>query len=242
MYLDDLFENEQCVLNHALSYIEEIKTNNAVCSIEEYSELVNEYKLLLKQVKRFIKISDKTTIALNTTKLNLMDKIHYDKLTEIYNRRFFDENTENILSSLAQTNSYLSLLMIDVDFFKLYNDTYGHSAGDKCLHTIATILQQSLYENTDFAARYGGEEFVIVLPETDKKSACILANDILKNILNKKIEHIKNMPTQFVTVSIGVTTSTVTPQSKISDFLITADKALYLSKNTGRNKFSFIPF
>ena len=168
-----------------------------------------------------------------------LDKIYYDGLTGIYNRRFFDENIERIIQSMSRSGGALSLMLIDVDFFKQYNDTYGHDVGDDCLKIIAQTLAQSLSRPDDFVARYGGEEFVVVLPNTGENGARAIADKLLENVRKCDIPHEKSTVESCVTVSIGVTTGNVEhTQSKI-DYIRRADKALYISKQTGRNKSAF---
>jgi methyl-accepting chemotaxis protein len=162
-----------------------------------------------------------------------------DPLTGIYNRRFMDGNLKKIIRSLSRTGGNLSLLMIDIDYFKKYNDTYGHDMGDKCLKNVANSLTCCLGREDDFAARYGGEEFVVVLPNTDKDGASLLADNILRTILECGIPHEKSEVSDYVTVSIGGTTSIVEHSQHPSDYTKCADRALYKSKKNGRNQYSF---
>jgi len=165
-----------------------------------------------------------------------------DQLTGIYNRRFFDGNMKKIIRSLSHTGGKLSLLMIDIDFFKKYNDTYGHDAGDTCLKEVAAILNKSINRGDDFTARYGGEEFVVVLPNADSNGARIIAERLLKNICDANIPHEKNEVAPYITVSIGGTTGIVNNKQEESDYVKSADTALYKSKQNGRNRYTFEPF
>ncbi|MEG2000000.1 MAG: GGDEF domain-containing protein [Evtepia sp.] len=237
--MEDLFEREQTILNHALARLHDIQ-NGTPCSTLDYALIVEEYKRLLKQLRRMTRISDKTTIDLNASRLDLQDKVHFDELTGIYNRRFLDESFQHILCALSPERGFLSLLMIDVDFFKRYNDTYGHDIGDACLRTVAQTLNQSILRAKDFVARYGGEEFVVILQNTDQTGANVMANRILKNITDCHIIHEKNEVAPYVTVSIGVTTGRVKSTDTMTDYIRAADKALYHSKQNGRNKSTFI--
>ena len=168
-----------------------------------------------------------------------VDKIYYDPLTGIYNRRFFDKNLERVIKSLSRSAGKLSLMMIDIDRFKRYNDTYGHKEGDECLKSVAETLASSIGRVDDFVARYGGEEFVVVLPNTDENGACIIADKMLTNIRNREIPHKKNDAVPYVTISVGLTTAVVGFQQTGDDYIKRADAALYVSKHTGRNKFTF---
>jgi diguanylate cyclase (GGDEF)-like protein len=167
------------------------------------------------------------------------EKIFYCALTGLYNRRFFDENLASILNTLSRSSGLLSLMMIDIDFFKQYNDTYGHSTGDKCLIIVAEALSQCITRSDDFVARYGGEEFVVVLPNTDENGARKLARDLLDNIRRRKIPHIKSTVADYVTISIGVTTGAVNHAQTALDYIEKADKLLYESKQNGRDRFTF---
>jgi diguanylate cyclase (GGDEF)-like protein len=165
-----------------------------------------------------------------------------DQLTGIYNRRYLDGRLNRLIKSFARSVSKLSLLMIDIDYFKKYNDTYGHDAGDKCLKKVATSLGQCIARDDDFVARYGGEEFVVVLPNTDENGAQVIANRLLKKMEECHILHEKNNVANYVTISIGGTTSIVKHFQTGSDYIKCADKALYESKKNGRNRYTFENF
>jgi diguanylate cyclase (GGDEF)-like protein len=166
-------------------------------------------------------------------------EVDYDALTGIYNRRFFDENMKRILSLLSRSGSLLSLLMIDIDFFKRYNDTYGHIEGDKCLKIVAQTLSKGITRSNDFVVRYGGEEFVLVLPNTDERGARLVADKLLNSIRKCNILHEQNDAAKCLTISIGATTGKVTHTHTANDFVKKADELLYKSKQSGRNKSSF---
>jgi len=162
-----------------------------------------------------------------------------DQLTRIYNRRFFDGNMKMLIKSLSRNGGKLSLLMIDIDFFKKYNDTYGHDMGDKCLREVAATISKCIIREEDFVARYGGEEFVVVLPNTDENGTRLIAERILNKICECNIPHESSDIAGFVTVSIGGTTGSVSHLNEESDFVKCADAALYKSKQNGRNKYTF---
>jgi len=161
----------------------------------------------------------------------------YDVLTGIYNRRFFNKNMKRIISSLSRSGGLLSMLIIDIDFFKRYNDTYGHVEGDNCLKIVAQTLFNSITRADDFVARYGGEEFVVVLPYTDERGAQHIAEKLLFNIRNCNIPHEKNDAASCLTISIGVTTGKVLHTHNTDDFVKKADEMLYKSKQNGRNRY-----
>jgi len=166
-------------------------------------------------------------------------EVDYDSLTGIYNRRFLDNNMKRIISLLSRSENLLSILMIDIDFFKRYNDTYGHLEGDKCLKIVAQTLFRSIKRANDFIARYGGEEFIAILPHTDEHGARLIADKLLDSIRNCNIPHEQNDAADCVTISIGVTTGKVTYVHNAEDFLKKADELLYKSKVGGRNRYSF---
>ena len=165
-----------------------------------------------------------------------------DVLTGIYNRRYIEESLKRVINTVSRAGGAISFLMIDVDFFKKYNDTYGHGKGDSCLKAVANALAQSLFREEDFVARYGGEEFVVVLPYCDERGAHKVANRMLQNIRDCAIPHEKNEVASCVTVSIGVTTGNAEHTRSENDYIKRADEALYMSKQTGRDKYTFVPF
>ena len=167
-----------------------------------------------------------------------VDKAYYDALTGIYNRRFFDENMMKILKSLSRSGSMLSVMMIDIDHFKKYNDTYGHSDGDKCLKAVADVLANVVTRDSDFVVRIGGEEFLIVLPYTSEEGACVVAKKLLDSIRNRNLPHKSSETAQYVTISIGVTVGKVDFCQKVDDYIKLADELLYESKHLGRNRFT----
>jgi len=164
---------------------------------------------------------------------------YYDSLTGIYNRRYFDENISKTIKYLSRSGNFLSLMLVDIDNFKKYNDTYGHSDGDKCLKTVAETLSKTLTRDTDFVARYGGEEFAVVLPNANMDGACIIAEKLILNIQKQNIPHENSEAAPFVTISIGVVTGIVNHMQSSVDYIVQADKMLYLSKQEGRNRFNF---
>ena len=169
----------------------------------------------------------------------MLDKVHYDSLTGIYNRRFFDENLDRLIKTLSRSNGTLSLMMIDIDFFKKFNDTYGHSTGDECLRIVARTLMNGIKRTGDFVARYGGEEFVVVMPNTDENGAQRVAQELLEDIRACNIPHEKSEIADRVTVSIGVTTGKVDYTQSGIEHVKKADQLLYKSKQEGRNRYSY---
>ena len=158
-----------------------------------------------------------------------------DPLTDIANRRGFNERLEIEWAHAIRDKSTLSMLMIDIDHFKRYNDTYGHPQGDVLLQTIAAIFHQTLVRSTDFAARWGGEEFTVLLPGTNTDGALKIAERIRSDVERTAVPRADGSDTH-VTISIGVYSQSPQPGDLANDFVTGADKALYAAKNSGRNK------
>ncbi len=158
-----------------------------------------------------------------------------DGLTGIANRRYFDEYLERAWRTGQRQQKPLSLIMADIDFFKLYNDTYGHQSGDDCLKTVAGVLAKSIKRGTDLAARYGGEEFAIVLPDTDLAGAVIVAEKIRKRVADTQIEN-REAPGHWVTISLGAASLLPSGSESPSSLIALADAAMYKAKNAGRNR------
>ena len=173
-------------------------------------------------------------------RLDLLSKVHYDPLTGIYNRRYLDENLDYVMKLLSRTGGNISIFMMDIDFFKKYNDTYGHKQGDECLKAVAKALSDSLTRESDYIARYGGEEFIAVLSNTDEKGASLVAEKMLNNIRALGIPHEKSDIAEYVSISIGATSGTVLYTHNAEDYVKQADKALYSSKQNGRNRFTYL--
>ena len=167
------------------------------------------------------------------------NQMYKDAMTGIYNRRYFDDTMTHVVSALSRAKSSLSLLMLDIDYFKLYNDTYGHQSGDECLKKVAEIIDKSASRAEDFVVRYGGEEFVIVLPNTDKFGARLVAENILKNIRYANILHEQSPIASYVTASIGVVTGKAHHTQTKEDYVKLADEMLYASKQNGRDRHTF---
>lgn len=159
-----------------------------------------------------------------------------DGLTGVPNRRRFDEVLKQEWLRAIRHSTSISLIMIDIDFFKLFNDTYGHQGGDDCLKQVAKTLEESAKRVTDMMARYGGEEFVVVLPETGTKGVLAVAETMRDDVEAQHIPHKNSKVTDHVTISLGVATAVPERGSKEEDLIAAADQALYEAKNHGRNQ------
>lgn len=158
-----------------------------------------------------------------------------DHLTGIANRRHLDEFIVREWGRARRSQAHLSVIYIDIDHFKEFNDNEGHAAGDQRLCEVAAVLGQVGRRGGDLAARYGGEEFVLVLAETNLEKACVIAERIRNKISDLNIPHRGNQPYDKVTVSLGVASSVPSESSSIEELMLRADKALYQAKNNGRN-------
>jgi diguanylate cyclase (GGDEF)-like protein/PAS domain S-box-containing protein len=158
-----------------------------------------------------------------------------DGLTRVPNRRMFDMIFEREWASARRTGQPLSLILLDIDFFKEYNDAYGHLAGDECLKRVARLISGAAARPRDLVARFGGEEFVLVLPETDTFAACVVAERCRKLVLGEKIAHLRSAIGPSLTVSQGVDTIIPGEDDSPTRFLEAVDKLLYRAKQVGRN-------
>ncbi|MFY7804054.1 MAG: diguanylate cyclase domain-containing protein [Limnoraphis robusta] len=202
-----------------------------------------EHSHLLAQTRSQASELTQTLDALQQANLKLECIARLDGLTEVANRRYFDEFLDQEWQRLTREKQFLSLIMFDVDHFKLYNDFYGHQAGDECLIKIAHAAQQVLKRPADLLARYGGEEFAVILPNTDEIGASNVATQIKLAIQDLDILHVKSKE-QIVTLSLGIATQIPSIDRTSEAFISEADHALYQAKQQGRNcwiHYNFIP-
>lgn len=162
--------------------------------------------------------------------------VDLDGLTQIANRRAFDQALQQEWKRLAREQSPLSLILCDIDFFKAYNDTYGHQAGDECLKQVADILRKAAKRPADVVARYGGEEFVVILPNTSLRGAMQVAESIRSKLKSRAIVHEGSGVSKFVTLSCGVAGVIPPPKTTPERLIAEADQALYKAKVEGRDR------
>jgi len=180
----------------------------------------------------------------NTMRLELHEKFstieslaELDGTTGIYNRRYFDQTLETEWTKAKHYVKSISLILFDIDYFKIYNDTYGHLEGDRCLKKISSKLIELFGDSSDIVARFGGEEFAIILPEQNEELALTKAEKLRKAIMELKISHLHSYVHNVVTISVGVASMVPTNGNRQSSHLIAlADQALYKSKANGRNQ------
>ncbi|GAA6622168.1 diguanylate cyclase domain-containing protein [Scytonema sp. NUACC26] len=178
----------------------------------------------------------KSEVALHQANHELERLINLDGLTQVANRRRFDQVLELEWYRLSREQLPLSLILCDVDYFKRYNDTYGHIAGDVCLQKIAQTISDSAKRPADLVARYGGEEFAVLLPNTSLEGAMKVADLIQQQIQELYLPHIESHISQYVTLSLGVSTLVPTYEESKEILIRVADRALYEAKKRGRNR------
>ena len=174
-------------------------------------------------------------IALKRQTDALKNLSYTDALTQVANRRHFDKLLDSALRRAARKQQPLSLLMLDVDYFKAFNDHYGHGHGDVCLKQIAQAMQAVVSRPGDLLARYGGEEFVVLLPETDLAGACTVAETLREAVARVLIAHAASPVCAHVTISVGAACLGPFDAHSADDLLQRADQALYFAKQAGRN-------
>lgn len=167
------------------------------------------------------------------------DQLNYlalrDGLTGLFNRREFDERFDRECRASQRGKTPLSLLMMDIDYFKRFNDSYGHQAGDDCLQRVATVIKEQMQRGRDLAARYGGEEFICLLPETEAEGALAVAEKVRQAVEQLAIPHQAAGEHQVVTISVGVATAILSDPDG-AELLRRADASLYNAKAAGRNR------
>lgn len=196
--------------------------------------------MLLKQEMDRRKAREKELLALTEKLEEVNRKLHMlsslDSLTGVANRRYFDEYLAKEWKRAVREGTQLSAIMIDIDFFKAFNDTYGHLAGDDCLREVATCLQGLKRRPADLLSRYGGEEFIVMLPETGLIGAAAVAEGMCAKVAGLGIRHERSTIGDHLTISLGVATASPDLEQTSKLLIAEADKALYRAKQGGRNR------
>ena len=195
-------------------------------------------KMLCTRERMIFLVMHQARLSEKINRIHAEELLHlsqHDALTKVSNRRTFDEMLDSYFEQARHDEVPLSLLFIDVDFFKKYNDHYGHQKGDEVISAIAKSIKDSI-RHMDFVARYGGEEFVVLLPETDAHGAYAVASNIFKEVERLAIPHSQSLVSSNVTISLGFTVYKGEAEIFKSDFLQRADQALYRAKQLGRNQ------
>lgn len=204
--------------------------------IEAISKRKADLEIVVQTIMEHGDIMD-TQWALKLSEMNKIASI--DGLTQIPNRRRFDEHLEHQWKQMIRERSPICLILFDIDHFKQFNDTYGHLAGDDCLKQVAQVLEGCVQRPSDLIARYGGEEFAAILPQTTIAGAIEVAQRVQTEIANLKIFHEKSSASDYLTLSIGIAGSIPTSTQSFSKLLDEADQYLYLAKQQGRDRIIF---
>jgi diguanylate cyclase (GGDEF)-like protein len=212
-------EKQKQELTQALEHLQQTQSQ-----LEEYA-----YTLEMKVAER--------TVALEKANRELYLLANLDGLTGVANRRCFDEYWHKQWYLRLDQQQPLSLILIDIDYFKNYNDRYGHQAGDECLQKVAKTIGNVLKRPTDLVARYGGEEFAIALPNTALAGATQIVQAIASEIANLRLEHLDSPISDRVTLSLGISCAIPHPDASYKSAIAIADKALYQAKQDGRNRY-----
>jgi diguanylate cyclase (GGDEF)-like protein len=218
------------------SYVLSQHISKAFTSVENMSEQLLQLNNSLDHLVRERTCElERSKAELEEANRSLQLLSHVDGLTNISNRRYFEETLERLWHTCNTVGSPLSCLLMDVDYFKKYNDTYGHLAGDECLKQVAKTLKNTLPDNGAVLARYGGEEFVVLLPGKTEDEAVYAAKSLINEIFAMKLPHESSETADYVTLSCGVATEVPGLTNSPHDLINKADQALYLAKRTGRN-------
>lgn len=196
---------------------------------------ISVYQLKSRE-RKLTEIVAKRTIELKRANDELQALANSDGLTKIGNRRRFEEFLFGEWHRAIRFKTEISLILLDIDHFKSFNDTYGHLVGDECLQRVAEALSDTIKRPTDLVARFGGEEFAIILGGTDSEGALTIARQALSNIKDLKIPHSKSETSDILTISVGIATTFAKSEISESELIRTADEALYKAKKNGRNQ------
>ncbi|MFP4567011.1 MAG: diguanylate cyclase domain-containing protein [Spirochaetaceae bacterium] len=226
------------------SYMNEVTggkltTKTCVDGEDEFLSLNTYLNSMVRTLSQQIENHRRTGEELADRNEQLDRLVNRDGLTRIANHRAFYETLREEWSRMHREKRPLSLLFIDIDFFKQYNDLYGHQAGDECLREFASLLQETARRPADLAARYGGEEFVVLLPNTSSAGAEETALRFQRRLAELRIPHERSAVAPHLTCSIGVATTVPDRSHSMDEFVAGADRAVYLAKRRGRNRIAF---
>lgn len=231
LYLQKAFEAG------AMDYIEKpFKGIELIARIRSALRLKEEIESRKRQTYELERVAEQ----LKKANEKLRQLSFHDALTGLHNRRYFDDFVEREFKRSQRNRNDLALIMIDIDYFKSFNDRFGHQAGDECLRQIAATFALVVHRSHDLVARYGGEEFAVVLPETEPQGALAVAENLRCEVAELKIPH-PDSPYGFVTISGGVAVMVPEAETRTNQLIEAADSALYHSKRAGRNRVSVAP-
>lgn len=238
-----LFSREEQVIGECQALLDGLAADTDVALRTGFEKLLDSYTKLQRRVARLVKLSDRQQGELrhlNELKDRYLHELELlsltDGLTGIANRRRFDAFLDAEWVREQRTGQPLSLILMDIDHFKNYNDTYGHAAGDSCLIKVSEAIRRAVMRPADLVVRYGGEEFACVLPETDNPGAMDVAIRILCGVLSLGIPHANSSAANVVTLSLGVATIVPAADTPPKRLIEASDALLYEAKNSGRNR------
>lgn len=218
----------------AVDYIEKpFKKVELLARIRSALRLKAEIEQRKRQTRKLIAVAER----LKQANEQLRQLSLHDALTGLYNRRYFDEFLEREFKRAQRSGRGIALIMIDIDYFKAYNDRFGHQAGDECLRQVAATFNRVVHRSNDLIARYGGEEFAVVLPDASQPGTLIVAENLRQMVEALRLPH-PDSPFEVVTISEGVAIWHPKPKERASQLIEAADTALYHSKRAGRNRVS----
>ena len=231
--LDETFDKLKAFQVGGVDYITKpIQIEEVVARIEAHLTIQKQQRILQAEIAKH----KQTELALQEANYQLKLLANLDGLTQIANRRRFDDYLTLEWQRHQREKNPLSLILIDIDYFKRYNDSYGHQCGDDCLIRVAQMIAKVIKRPTDLVARYGGEEFAVILPNTDSEGALIIADSIRQAIANLAIPHQNSDVSSSVTLSMGIASQIPIVEQSLENLISQADKALYIAKNQGRNQ------
>lgn len=201
----------------------------------------NEIEILSVEFNSLLEKTNHMKSLLEEKTQQLENLARIDQLTQLYNRRYLDDMMRSEWNRLKKENRPLTFILLDVDYFKSYNDTYGHVEGDECLKKIAGIIRSTATRLTDISARYGGDELALLLPGTDENGGFLAASGIVEGLKECAIEH-SGSSTGIVTISVGVATMIPSNENKSTEIIKNTDRALYQAKNNGRNRITVFKY
>jgi len=205
-------------------------------SSDEIGDLVRSFNTMRDDIKERESLVQKANAELSKLNKKLEMVSNTDALTDTANRRLFDEVLAKEVSRNSRQETSIALILCDIDFFKQYNDSYGHQEGDKCLRRVAGAIKKASSRSADLVARYGGEEFAVILPNTSEEQAVKMAQKIQSEVKALEIRHKRSSVSEYVTISLGVVAMVPDRNTTMSALIEDADKALYDAKNEGRNR------
>ncbi|TYQ31079.1 diguanylate cyclase domain-containing protein [Pseudanabaena sp. UWO310] len=231
--LDETFDKLKAFQVGGVDYITKpFQIEEVVARLETHLTIQRQKKRLQDEIEK----RKETELALQEANRKLELLANLDGLTQIANRRRFDDFLSLEWQHHKREQTHIALILIDIDYFKRYNDTYGHQGGDDCLHRVAQAIAKAAQRATDLVARYGGEEFAVILSGTDAKGALKVADAIQTAIANLAIPHQSSDVSDRVTLSMGIASLMPTSERSPQDLISCADQAMYAAKHQGRNR------